>query len=155
METKLSTYHELSCDCGDIRLTACGQPLVSGFCHCAACRLAFGVTILSASVWAHEAVKRQVVGDGNLIGYRLSAQGMWRYHCSNCGRLMHGRNRHGHIVIPNERFRESMEGALSPAIEPAEHFHYDQRLLDIADELPRHTQGYDAVYPELIDTKRW
>ncbi|HET7313181.1 GFA family protein [Salinisphaera sp.] len=144
----MATVYELSCDCGAVRLVARGEPIVSAFCHCESCRKLYGVEVLSASAWPNEAIKRTVSDEATLIGHRLAGRRMWRYHCSHCGRLVHGRNRRGYIVIPNERFREAGRGRLPAGVAPSEHFFYNQRVLDIADDLPKHAADTGGVYPE-------
>lgn len=152
-ESVLASVYELSCDCGAIRLIARGEPVLSAFCHCESCRKLYGVEVLSASAWASQVIKRTVSGDATLIGYRLAGRRMWRYHCSDCGRLMHGRNRRGYIVIPNERFRDAAGGHLPDAVAPSEHFFYNQRVLDIADDLPKHAGGTGEVYPATAEER--
>ena len=151
----MATVYELSCDCGATRLTARDAPIRSTYCHCESCRELYGVEILSASAGPNDAVKRTVSGDATLIGHRLAGRRMWRYHCSECGRLMHGRNRDGDIVIPNERFREAAGGRLPDAVAPVEHRFYNQRVLDIGDDLPKHAAdkrgGCDPGYARGIE----
>ncbi|MGB7756888.1 MAG: GFA family protein [Salinisphaera sp.] len=144
----MATVYELSCDCGATRLIARGKPSRSTFCHCESCRRLYGVEVLSASAWPNESVKRTVSDEATLIGHRLAGRRMWRYHCSHCGRLMHGRNRSGEIVIPNERFREAAGGLLPGAVTPAEHLFYNQRVLDIADDLPKHAGDTGDACPQ-------
>lgn len=144
----MTTVYELSCDCGAIRLDVRGEPTASGYCHCESCRKLYGVEVLLAAAWPNEAVKRRVSDDANLIGHRLIGRRMWRYHCSECGRLMHGRNRRGYIVIPGERFRDAADGRLPAALAPTAHVFYDQRVLDIADDLPKHAGDAGDLYPD-------
>lgn len=146
----MANVYELSCDCGAVALIARGAPEVSAYCHCESCRRLYGVEVFSASAWSNEAIKRRVLdADATLIGHRLLGRRMWRYHCSKCGRLMHGRNRHGHIVIPNERFREAADGCLPPPLAPTAHFFYNERVLDIADDLPKHAADGGAVHTDM------
>lgn len=144
----MATVYELSCDCGATRLIARGDPSRSAFCHCESCRKLYGVEVLSASAWPNESIKRTVSDEATLIGHRLAGRRMWRYHCSHCGRLMHGRNRRGEIVIPNERFREAAGGRLPSAVMPVEHLFYNQRVLDIADDLPKHAGDNGDAHPQ-------
>lgn len=142
----MSEIHEISCDCGAIRLIAYGEPTVSAYCHCEDCRRLYGVEVLSASAWPANGVKRMVSDGAELIAHRLVGRRLWRYHCSCCGRLVHGRNRRDYIVIPNERFRAAAGGRLPNFLVPREHLFYNQRVLDVADDLPKHASG--MTYPE-------
>lgn len=145
--------NELACDCGDIQLLVHGQPLLNMYCHCSSCRSLFGLELLSASIWSPEAVERQVAAGAALIAHRQKGRRMWRYHCSSCGRLMQARNRHRHIVIPTACFRQNMGDDLPAYLLPDQHCHYEQRLLSVADDLPKHTIGYETLYPELCQTR--
>ncbi|RJS92270.1 aldehyde-activating protein [Salinisphaera sp. Q1T1-3] len=111
----------------------------------------YGVDLFNASAWPSEAIKRRVGTGADLIAHRQFGRRMWRYHCSNCGRLVHGRNRRGHIVIPNERFRAANEDSLPERVQPSVHLFYAQRVVDIADALPKHPDDLDAVELDSTD----
>ena len=64
-----------SCQCGDIRLIASGDPKRVGVCHCMDCRKHHGAVVFAAAVFPVEAVE--------IIGSAHSYQG--RHFCPRCG----------------------------------------------------------------------
>ena len=142
-EPVLATIYHLACDCGAVELDVSGTPVVSAYCHCRSCREMYGVEMLSASAWTSDAVTRRVATGTDLIAHRQPGRRMWRYHCAACGRLVHGRNRHGYLVIPTQRFRVAGDDRLPGPLEPTAHLFYDQRVIDIGDELPKHADDGD------------
>jgi len=141
----MSTKYELSCDCGAVRLWVWGRPKLSAYFHGTAYRRLFGVEVLLASIWPHDSVQRMVSDTAEVTAYRLAGQNMWRYHCSVCGRLMHGRNIRDEIIIPNVLFREAGGGRLPAIVKPEAHCHYGNRVLEIVDELPRHALSLEVM----------
>lgn len=147
----LATIYHLACDCGAIELEVRGEPLTRVYCHCASCREVYGVELLSASTWRTDNVRRRVAPGADLIAHRQPRRRMWRYHCSGCGRLVHGRNRKGHLVIPNERFRMAADDRLPAELAPVAHCFYDERVIDVLDDLPRYAGESEDRYPDSID----
>lgn len=147
----MEALYRLHCDCGAVALRLRGRPRGSVYCHCRSCRLLYGVPLLSASVWPASALRREVAHNVSLIAHRLPGRRIWRYHCAACGRLVHGRNRHGDIVIPSERFRALYGDTLPAVLQPTAHCFYEQRVVDIADDLPKHGAGTGGAFPAAAD----
>ncbi|SDS00248.1 Uncharacterized conserved protein [Halopseudomonas litoralis] len=64
-----------SCLCGNVRLTATGQPDRVGICHCLDCRKHHGALFHSSAIFARDAV--------TVTGETREYQG--RYFCPRCG----------------------------------------------------------------------
>lgn len=69
------------CLCGDVRLTATGQPNRVGICHCLDCRKHHGTLFHSSAIFPQDAV--------TVTGETREYQG--RYFCPRCGSSVFGR----------------------------------------------------------------
>lgn len=71
-----------SCLCGDVRVTASGEPLRTGLCHCLDCRKHGGGLFHAFAIFPADAVR--VKGEtGSYAG---------RYFCPRCGSSIFGRS---------------------------------------------------------------
>lgn len=136
-----ATYN-LSCDCGAVSLTVQGEPTLTLYCHCGSCRSLYNLDILSATAWSEEAVT--LPPSEAVYEYRLPNKQMKRWGCPQCGTIMYGRHRPGVPVIPNARFRAANGGELPAELEPQLHLFYAERVLDVADDLPKSERGEKA-----------
>ena len=71
-----------SCLCGDVRITATGQPYRVGLCHCLDCRKHHGTLFHASAVFPEDAVTLQ--------GETRDYDG--RHFCPRCGSSVYGRS---------------------------------------------------------------
>lgn len=133
-----STYH-LSCDCGDVKIIARGEPEVSLYCHCGSCRALYGTVMLAATAWSDDKV--ELPGSDRVIDYKMSDRDMRRFVCKNCGVTVYGRHSPGMPVIPHSMFRKANGGELPAELAPTMHLFYRDRVLNVADDLPKSEGG--------------
>lgn len=69
------THHSGGCLCGDIRVTASGEPYRVGLCHCLDCRKHHGALFFAAAIFPGDAV--------TVEGETRDFQG--RHFCPRCG----------------------------------------------------------------------
>lgn len=70
------------CLCGNVRLTARGQPYRVGICHCLDCRKHHGAVFHSSAIFPAEAVT--VTGE--------TREYKWRHFCPTCGSSVFARS---------------------------------------------------------------
>lgn len=131
----MSKTYRLACDCGRVTLGAHGAPKMSLYCHCASCRALYGVDVLSATGWAEGDVS--LPPESALFVYKLADKQMTRYGCPHCGMIVYGRHRPGIPVIPHGVFRKAHGGRLPDELAPTLHLFYEERVIDVADDLPK------------------
>ncbi|SFL55986.1 GFA family protein [Rugamonas rubra] len=136
----------VACLCGKVELALGAAPQARANCHCASCRDFYATPMLAASAWAAADVR---VVKGELRRYAHPDKQMSRAFCADCGELMFGINRLGMTVLPNGLAARAAGGALPPALAPQMHLFYAERVLEVADALPKYLQGWDG--PLLAD----
>src|ERR1700712_5348071 len=73
-----------SCNCGAIRITALGQPLRVGLCHCTTCRKESGAPFTANAIWAMASVTVQ----GDTASWKDVTD--TRHFCPSCGSALFG-----------------------------------------------------------------
>jgi hypothetical protein len=68
-------HHTGSCLCGDLRITATGQPYRVGLCHCLDCRKHHGAVFHASAIFPEQAVT--ITGEARAYG--------GRHFCPRCG----------------------------------------------------------------------
>ncbi len=127
------------CQCGDIRYTITGQPLMAAICHCTMCRRAHAAPAVAWAMFAES----QVAFDNEPKAFGSSADGQRRF-CPNCGTQICFTASY----IPG--LIDISIGSLddAEAIPPEFHYWYSKHLswAEFADGLPRH-----AEFPPLAE----
>lgn len=126
----MSKIHKGSCFCGAVTITATGDPVAMGYCHCSSCRQWSAAPVTAYSLWRPENVK--ITGGAEHLGtFNKTAQSSRRW-CKTCG---------GHLMTehPKQRLVDVFPAVL-PALDfrPREHIHYGEAVLHIVDSLPKH-----------------
>ena len=141
------TVYEGRCSCGTVRITATGKPRASGYCHCESCRRWHTAPINAWAAWPGDAVtitqgeeeliqfdahRRRQFDDQEVTSDQASANG--RCSCRRCGAgIMNRRSdERGSIIIYPSALIDS-----SFVHEPMIHIHYQERVLDVQDGLPK------------------
>lgn len=118
-----------SCFCGEVEIELQGEPIFQGFCHCDSCKHWLGAPMNAATLWPTDSV-RVVSGEASLGTYAKMPRSQ-RKHCTQCG-----------SNVMNAHYDEGMIDIFAPNIEgfsfqPTMHVHYQERLVDFPDELPK------------------
>lgn len=122
------------CQCGDIRYTISGQPVMAAICHCTMCRRAHSAP---AVAWAMFEESQVVFSKGNPKNFTSSDEGQ-RGFCAACGtQICFTAN-----YLPN--LIDISVGSLDDpeAITPTFHYWHSKHLswAEYADKLPRHSE---------------
>ena len=123
------------CLCGAVSYEASGPMNWTGHCHCESCRRNCSAPM--TTFFAFENDRWRWTGAEPAV--YPSSPAARRYFCSVCGTPM----AYTHEKFPTEThfYAASLEDP--SAFEPAQHFHYDERLpwLHLSDDLKKHGVG--------------
>ncbi|HJO03844.1 MAG TPA: GFA family protein [Acidobacteriota bacterium] len=152
------------CACGAVQVTVTGKPRAAGYCHCETCRRWHTAPINAWAAWPADAVA-VTQGEEELLefdAYRLrqfdghqatddKGSANCRCSCRRCGAGVMNRRRDGvTVVYPSALYGSAFNHA------PTVHIHYQERVLDVQDGLPKFADG-PAEYGgsgEMIDEPR-
>ena len=124
-----ATTHEGRCFCGGTRLRVTGPAALQGFCHCTECREWSAGPITAYAIWPSEQVEI-LPGETGIVAYSRAGKAE-RLSCGRCGGAVATRIRGGAMT--------DVYPALLPdfGFEPAYHIFYAERMIDMADGLPK------------------
>lgn len=97
--------------------------------------------MLSATAWPAEGV-RLAENAGRV--FKHPAKQLTKTFCIECGDVMFGTNRFGMRVVPNAIVARATGGTLDTNLAPVMHLFYRQRVVDVADALPKFLDGWDG-----------
>ena len=81
---------------------------------------------------------------GTLAHFAHPHKRLSRAFCAACGGTLYGTNRLGMRVLPNARCWRAAGGGLPPALRPAMHLFYRERVIEVDDALPKYLDGWDG-----------
>ena len=82
-----------------------------------------------------------VSGEENLILYQHPRLKMQKHFCASCGEVLFNTNGMDWRVISQLLIAKCNAGELPLELRPDKHFFYEQRVVDISDELPKYLRG--------------
>jgi len=118
-----------SCFCGEVEISARGEPAAMGYCHCQSCRHWSAGPINAFTLWNPEAVTIEK-GAGNIATFNKTP-GSARKWCKTCG---------GHVLTEHPGMGlTDVYAAILPDLrfEPGVHVHYQESVLPIRDGLDK------------------
>ena len=130
--------YKMMCNCGAIELEAHGEPIISIFCHCQNCRELRDVDVSDVVVWKFEDLTFKT-GEHELRTEKGKgdAAHMEKHSCPSCGMVVYNTNRFGSVGISRELIKNANGGKLREELQPTAHIFYDDRVKDVADNLPK------------------
>jgi len=131
----------ITCLCGANAMELHGRPAAQASCHCATCRDFYGVAMLSATAWEAESVS---TSGARKASFQHPVKQLSKTFCLHCGEVLFGTNRLGMRVVPNALVARAAEGVLGAAFAPTMHLFYRERVIDVADALPKYLDGWDG-----------
>lgn len=134
---------DIHCDCGQVSVRVDGAPAARAYCHCRACQQFYGLPVLSANAWPSEALSI-VKGNALLCTHQHPHLQMRRHYCISCGQTLYGSNRLDMAVIRTSLIAQTHGGHLPEEHAPTLHIFYAYRVLDVADALPKYSEGWDG-----------
>lgn len=130
-----ATKYSGACFCGEVQLEVSGEPLISGYCHCADCRVWSGTPITAWVKWPYEAL-RIAAGEASLITYAKTERTP-RASCGKCGGHLGALRADAdtpHFVGLPDLFAEL-------DFQPTMHVWCKDSVITIDDDLPKHQEG--------------
>ncbi|MGH8231260.1 MAG: GFA family protein [Steroidobacteraceae bacterium] len=121
--------YEGSCFCGAVSLSASGEPVAMGYCHCASCRSWSAGPVNAFTLWKPDAVSI-TAGSEHIATYNHSARSFRKW-CRQCG---------GHLMTAHPTFGLiDVFAATVPtlAFRPGVHVNYQETVLPMRDGLPK------------------
>ena len=128
--------YQIECDCGSIKMTLSGEPIVRGICHCEDCRDLLKIPYHSVTAWDKERASIDA-GNDTLTEFKHPTKRMSRFFCANCGETMFNSNAKDWRVVSQLLIRKNYGGELPEPLHPKLHFFYASRIVDIDDDLPK------------------
>jgi len=135
--------YKVRCDCGSVELEMTGKPVVHAFCHCQDCRDLLDTPFNSLTAWDSEKV-RVLKGEDSLLEYKYPGKEIIRYSCKSCGELLFNTNIYKWRLVSQTLIQKCNANSLPGELESDKHFYYEERVIDIKDNLPKYLQGVDG-----------
>ena len=121
--------HQGACYCGAVTVTVKGPPMASGYCHCRSCRKWQAAPVNAWSIWPSDKVT--ITGGGTTTSQEGEASR--RVSCATCGGgLANHKPNIGLTVV----YAMTLAGS-GLDYQPAMHIFYAERVMDLADGLPK------------------
>jgi hypothetical protein len=117
------------CFCGAVEITVTGEPVGTGYCHCAACRSWSAGPVNAFTLWKPEAVKVTKGADNVAVFHKTERS--FRNWCKKCG---------GHLFTDHPQWKlVDVFAATIPdfTFKPGVHVNYSQTVLPMKDGLPK------------------
>jgi hypothetical protein len=117
------------CFCGAVQIRVTGQPVAMGYCHCESCRHWSAGPVNAFTLWKPEALE-VTQGRDQLASFHKTERSHRKW-CRACG---------GHVFTehPHWGLLDVYAAILTDfPFEPALHVNYGERVLRIADGLPK------------------
>lgn len=139
-QTKVSEVQQGQCYCGAVTVTVQGPPVMAGYCHCLACRKWHGAPINAFAVWAAD----QVTLAGPQVVSQVSADS-GRVSCGVCGGAVANQKPQFGMTVVYPMTLAPTPLAEPVAFEPMGHLFYGERVMDVADGLPKYRDRPQAM----------
>ena len=130
--------YRANCSCGKVEVAMKGAPKVKGFCHCEDCRELLNVPYHSVNAWEQDRVAISK-GDEFIREFKHPSLEMRKYYCSECGDTIFNSNAMNWRVFSQLLIAKTYHGKLPKELHSESHFYYDSRVIDVDDNLPKHS----------------
>jgi len=135
----LSDY-TIHCECKAVQAKLVGEPIVHACCHCTDCRELLDIPFHSVTAWKADSLTF-VSGKDHVVVYQHPTLNMQKHFCATCGEVLFNTNGMDWRVVSQLLVAKCNAGDLPEELRSDKHFFYEQRVVDIADELPKYLRG--------------
>jgi len=125
---KIYTVH---CSCNRIELSLYGEPKARVICHCIDCRELLDGPFYPVTVWTDHTAS-------------ITRGKMKKYFCTNCGEVLFNTNSVDWQAVPQWLIAKSYDNQLPLELTAVAHIFYEQRIIDVSDNLPKHLRGFSS-----------
>lgn len=138
----MSTYN-LHCACNNVSVTLSGEPKVKAYCHCIDCRELLNTPFSPVTAWEEENVSISS-GEDSVSVYQHPTLRMRKYFCSTCGDVLFNTNCVDWRIVPQLLIAKNYDNQLPQELTSTAHIFYEQRIVDVSDDLPKHLRGFSS-----------
>ena len=135
--------YTIHCTCGNVTAILSNRPIVHANCHCTDCRELLDIPYHSVTAWSKEDVTIEKGAD-YLTVYQHPHLAMQKHYCSNCGDVLFNTNIMDWRVVSQLLISRCNANQLPEELASDKHFFYEQRIIDIDDDLPKYLRGTDG-----------
>lgn len=139
----MNTY-TIHCDCNSVELTLSGEPKVRAYCHCIDCRALLNTPFAPVTAWEEQSASF-TKGEEHISIYQHPTLRMKKYFCSHCGEVLFNTNCVDWRVVPQLLIAKSHDDQLPEELTSTAHIFYEQRVVDVSDDLPKHMRGFSSA----------
>lgn len=138
--------YEGACYCGEVRVRCRGEARAISYCHCSVCRRLSGAPFSCQALFQEDQVSLELQPGASLAALRTS-KGVERSRCGSCFAPVRGTLQGGKLVavplvlLACWRGQEGESAGPIPRLRPWHHLHYDDRVMDVRDGLPKYAAG--------------
>ena len=135
-----------TCHCGQVEVMVFGVPHSVSYCHCSICRKLSGAPFSCQALFKPNQVKVKLAAGGN-ISPLATSRAVDRYRCVTCLSPIKASVLGGKVIaVPLQLITSWIVGKSNLSIEneayrPRHHLYYNDRVMDIHDELPKYSHG--------------
>ena len=138
-----SEEYQIHCQCGAVQVTLRKNPIVHATCHCRDCRDLLDIPFHEVTAWIKDDVVI-VQGEKELSVYKHPTLEMTRCFCGHCGETVFNTNVMDWRVVSQLLISKCNNNEIPQSLKSDKHFFYEQRVVDIQDELPKYLRGTDG-----------
>lgn len=127
------------CFCGAVKVHTIGDPVSVSICHCTVCRRLSGAPFAMSALFKPSNVRLEFASEEvttALVETRTSRQ-VLRQRCAKCFSPIAGQLGQRFVALPVSAFCVELE-ELPEAWRPQLHLHYDNRIIDVGDNLVKY-----------------
>ena len=140
---KGSNGYQVHCQCGAVEVILKNTPIVHATCHCVDCRDLLNTPFHSVTAWNKEDAII-VKGEKVLSIYKHPSLEMTRRFCKHCGETVFNTNVMDWRVVSQLLIEKCNQNEIPEKLRSDKHFFYEQRVVDIQDDLPKFLRGTDG-----------
>jgi hypothetical protein len=129
-----NTY-DVRCNCGEVEVQLAGDPAACVYCHCPSCRNARERVFYDIVAWKPDQLT-VTKGEGSIIDHAFTDK-MSLKSCGKCGSAVYNTNGLGLVVTSQHQYMKANGGKLPDALKAQIHIFYADRVVDVADDLPK------------------
>ena len=140
---KESKEYQAHCQCGAIEVKLKNTPIVHATCHCKDCRDLLDIPFHAVTAWNKDDVLF-VKGEKHLAIYKHPSLEMTRCFCKNCGETVFNTNVMDWRVVSQLLISKCNNNVIPEQLKSDKHFFYEQRVVNVKDDLPKFLRGTDG-----------
>ncbi|KAJ7610823.1 Mss4-like protein [Roridomyces roridus] len=134
----MTTLMKGSCSCGALSFSLQEKPLFSMYCHCTKCQRAHGAVFVAAMHFSPSALTWTHTAENEPLEEKLTRVALYRCkqcHCSPVTQIFASKN---WVISPVHLERDADGNIIDwEDVKPTCHIWYGNRVLDVADSLPK------------------